>query len=389
MSAAEEKLTRAKTRLVVRHPWFGLLASRLKAEPSEEVEAFLSDGKVLQYNPDFFAAEPVETAEFALANSVMHHVLAHENRRKNRQGWLWQLATDYAVNGILLENGFRLPERARWEARFAGKYAEEIYAVLKDEIENEEYGDDESDEEGFNEQNKNRLKERQPPENPANRRDDAFPLPPQELAPESERMWEEAMKEALDRAEDQGRAPGGLERLFERGAEGRIDWRTELHQLVQRHLKSDYTYLRPNRKMIASGIYLPSTTSERLAVTVAVDSSGSVDEALLGRFMGELEALLLSFPDTELDVVVCDAKIRGSWRFLPGERPDFKIEGGGGTDFRPVFAYVEAHLPHTALLLYFTDGRGSFPECAPFYETVWVMPEAAEVPFGRTIVLER
>jgi len=388
MSTAEEKLTRAKTRLVVRHPWFGLLASRLKTRPSDEVEGFLSDGETLQYDPDYFAAEPVETAEFALANSVMHHVLAHENRRKNRQGWLWQLATDYAVNGILLENGFTLPERARWEARFAGKYAEEIYAILKDEIRNEEYGDDESDEEGFNEQNKNRLKERQPPEDSENRRDDAFPLPPQELAPEAERMWEEAMKEALKRAEDQGRAPGGIERLFDRNVRGKIDWRAELYQLIQRHLKSDYTYLRPNKKMIASGIYLPSTTSERLAVTVAIDASGSVDEALLGRFMGELEALLLSFPDTGLDVVVCDAKIQGSWRFLPGERPDFKIRGGGGTDFRPVFDHIAMHLPHTALLLYFTDGRGSFPGRAPLYETVWVMPEAAEVPFGRTIVLE-
>ena len=381
------KIEKAKTRLVVRHPWFGLLASRLKTEPSDEVEAFLSDGKVLQYNPDWLAAEPLETAEFMLANSVMHHVLAHENRQKGRHGWLWQLATDYAINDMLVQNGFKLPERVRYDERFAGKYAEEIYATLKEEIRNEEYGDDENAETGFKEQNKNRTKEQMPKENPARRPDDR-PLPPMELEPDVEQMWASAMKEALERAEKQGKTPGGLERVFSRELEPTVDWRSELHQAIGRHHKNDYTFAHPAKKWIASGIYLPATHSEKLVVTVAIDTSGSVNDALLGLFIAELESILLSFPDTEVDLLLCDAKIQGVYRFVSGEILDFPLKGGGGTDFRPVFDHIEKELPQTSLLIYFTDAQGSFPDEEPRYDVLWVMPKEVEVPFGRTILVK-
>ncbi|WP_457597153.1 vWA domain-containing protein [Hydrogenimonas sp.] len=380
----EEKITRAKTRLMLTHPYFGLLASRLETAPSDEVEAFLSDGRRLQYNPDYFAAESVDTVAFALANSAMHHVLAHENRKMKRQEWLWQLATDYAINDLLVRNGFRLPERVHYEERFAGKYAEEIYAILKEEIKNEEYNDDESNEEGFNEQNRNRQKEAEPPKK---EKSSDLPLPPQTMEPDLATVWEAAEKEARRRAEEMGQLPGGLERLFAQKT-GRYDWRSELLEALRRFEKSDYTFARPNKKLIAQGLYLPATTSDRLVLSVAIDSSGSVDEALLGRFVAELESLTLGFADLEVDLLVCDAKIQGVYRFMGGERLDFPLKGGGGTDFRPVFDYIDTHLPQTALLLYFTDGRGRFPDRAPHYQVVWAMPEKVEVPFGRVVLLK-
>jgi len=386
--SVESKITKAKTRLMVKHPYFGLLASRLKTEPSDEVEAFLSDGKVLQYNPDYFSEESIETIEFALANSVMHHVLAHENRKLSRQGWLWQLATDYAINNMLKENGFKLPARVHYDERFEGMYAEAIYAQLKDEIKNEDYNDDESNEQGFNEQNKNRIKEQDPPPDQQKNRDDKLPMPPRELEPEVEEAWARAMKEALEKAQNQGHEPGGIERFFTTTSDTSVDWRSELYQAINRHLKTDYTFAKPNKKMIARGVYLPSTESDRLTVTVAIDSSGSVDEALLGLFMSELEALLMSFPNAEVDLLICDAKIQGVYRFMSGEILDFTLKGGGGTDFRPVFDYIESELPDTSLLIYFTDAEGTFPDDEPIYDTLWVLPEEKKVPFGRTIVLE-
>ena len=382
-----ELFERAKTRLMVRRPYFGLLASRLDVQKSDEVGSWLSDGRILQINDDYFGRVSSEVAEFALANSVMHHVLAHEGRRMGRQGWLWQLATDYAINGMLRDNGFEIPEGANFDERFAGMYAEAIYATLKDEIKNEEYSDDESHEEGFNEQNKNRQKEQAPAEENQTRRTE-HPLPPAELDPETLESWARAMEEALRRAEAMGDRPEGLTRLFARDRHHRIDWRSELYHAIDRHYKSDYTYLRPNKKMIASGLYLPATTSERMVLAVAIDSSGSVDEALLSRFVGELEGLLLSFERVEVDLLVCDAKIQSLHTFRSGEPLDVAIQGGGGTDFRPVFDHLMHHLPQTNLLLYFTDALGRFPETPPPFETIWVVPEGCDVPFGRTIVME-
>ncbi len=385
--SVEQKIAKAKTRLVVRHPYFGMLASRLECEAAD-LEAFLSDGRVLQYNERYFAQEPIDTIEFALANSVMHHILSHENRRLSRQGWLWQLATDYAINAMLKENGFLIPERANYEERFAGMYAEEIYAQLKDEIQNEDYNDDESNEEGFNEQNKNRLKE-QEPQKGSDKKNEPLPLPPAELAPEIEQEWARAMEEALKKAQEQGEKPGGIERLFRILQRQSVDWRSELYSAINRHLKSDYTFARPNKKAICGGIYLPSTCSERLDIVVAIDSSGSVDEDLLGRFVAELEALLLSFPDTAVDLLICDARIQGVYRFLTGETLEFSLKGGGGTDFRPVFDYIEREGLQPSLLIYFTDAKGTFPASEPPYETIWVLNEAREVPFGRIIFLQR
>ena len=382
----EQKIAKAKTRLVVKHPYFGMLASRLKCEAAD-MEAFLSDGRTLQYNEAYFAEEPVETIEFALANSVMHHVLSHENRRVSRQGWLWQLATDYAINSILKENGFAIPERANYDDRFSGMYAEEIYAQLKDEIRNEDYNDDESNEEGFNEQNKNRIKE-QAPRDGDDKKEQKFPLPPAELDPETEQEWARAMEEALKKVQERGEIPGGIERLFEIDNEKSVDWRSELYHAINRYLKSDYTFARPNKKAICNGIYLPSTYSERLDLAVAIDSSGSVDEELLGRFISELESLLLSFLDVAIDLLICDARVQGVYRFLSGEPLEFSVKGGGGTDFRPAFDYIESQGLHPSLLIYFTDAKGSFPDTAPSYETIWVVSEAYEVPFGRVVVLE-
>ena len=59
-----------------------------------------------------------------------------------------------------------------------------------------------------------------------------------------------------------------------------------------------------------------------------------------------------------------------------------------GTDFRPVFEYIEQQISYPTLLLYFTDGFGMFPEEEASYDVMWVVPEKVEVPFGEVMVLD-
>jgi predicted metal-dependent peptidase len=63
------------------------------------------------------------------------------------------------------------------------------------------------------------------------------------------------------------------------------------------------------------------------------------------------------------------------------------IKGGGATDFRAVFEFVERELEDTKLLLYFSDLDGIFPKNEPNYAVKWVSPKEANVPFGEVIVL--
>jgi predicted metal-dependent peptidase len=120
---------------------------------------------------------------------------------------------------------------------------------------------------------------------------------------------------------------------------------------------------------------------------VAIDTSGSIDDQLLGAFMEEFKTIMQNFPSVKIELIIADAKVHAHHTFQGGERMDFKLKGGGGTDYRPTFDYVEANLPMTTMLLYFTDGEGSYPRIPPNYEVLWALSREAKMPFGRGIVV--
>ena len=95
------------------------------------------------------------------------------------------------------------------------------------------------------------------------------------------------------------------------------------------------------------------------------------------------------YPNFEIDLITVDARIQSHEVFLPGEALVYEIKGGGGTDFRPVFEYIDRYIDHPTLLIYFTDGLGTFPSQEPNYDLLWVMPESQDVPFGEVMLIER
>ncbi|UFS62996.1 VWA-like domain-containing protein [Sulfurimonas sp. HSL-3221] len=383
---ALDKLGKAKARLLLNSPYFGTLASRLELDTSDDIPGFLSNGLRLEYNPEYVEGLDDRECEFMLANGAMHAALVHERRQNGRMSWLWQLATDHAINTMLVQNNFALPPQVNYDPRFEGMYAEAIYAQLKDEIKNEEYSDDESNDTGFNENNQRKRDELKNAEGDH----DPDKLRPQMEVENSvdESLFEHFEKAVREMLEQQGDTPLGLERFFVPAKQSVVDWRSELFHALSRHLKSDYRMLPPSKKLLYNHIYLPSSTSETLDIVIAIDSSGSVDEELLGRFIAEVESLLETFADYRIELLVCDAKVQSHRQFYPGEPLRFELKGGGGTDFRPVFEWTERYAPMAPLLLYFTDCDGRFPDKEPLIDTVWITPETqSEVPFGKTIVL--
>ncbi len=379
-----EKLSQAKAKLLVEQPFFGTLAANLELVASEDHQNFLSDGRRFEYNPEYLESLEADELAFALSNGAMHAALAHEQRQKGRMGWLWQLATDYAINALLVQNAMALPPGVNYDPRFDGMYAEEIYATLKDEIKNESYNDDESNDAGYNENNRRREKEsKEPPpgRNDANRAQQEVEQRLDEAA------LERLMAQALEKADAQAMLPEGIERFVTLGRAPKIDWRAELHHALDRHFRSDYRSMPPSKKLLYRGIYLPSLYGERLRLAVAIDSSGSVDEVRLGSFIDELESLLLSFSSVVIELFVCDDRIRSHEVIESPHALCYTLVGGGGTDFRPVFEALERLDEPVELLLYFTDLMGRFPEHESV-ETLWIAPEVREVPFGRVIVME-
>jgi predicted metal-dependent peptidase len=144
----------------------------------------------------------------------------------------------------------------------------------------------------------------------------------------------------------------------------------------------------PNKKFLHLGFYLPSSISQRFKLVVAVDSSGSVDDVLLGEFLSELNFLMNTIPSYEINLIVCDEKIRSHKVFYSGDILQANIEGGGATDFRPVFEFIDSELEDTKLLLYFSDLDGTFPSKIPSYAVKWIAPKKLEVPFGEVVILQ-
>jgi len=386
MSNVVSLLSEAKAKLLLDSPYFGTLASRLELDINEDIPAFLSDGLRLEYNPGYVETLDGDELAFLLANGAMHAALMHERRRNGRTGWLWQLATDHAVNAMLVQNGFVLPPKVNYDPRFDGMYAEEIYAQLKDEIRNEEFSDDESNETGFNE---NDRRKQQQLENAEGDRDPDRKRPQMEVENTlDESLFEHFERSVRERMEGRSELPQGLERFFTPSQRPHIDWRSELAHALNRHLHSDYRLMPPSKKLLYDGIYLPAATSETLDLVLAIDSSGSVDETLLGQFIAEVESLLETFSDYRIELLVCDAKIHSHKQYYPGEPLAFELHGGGGTDFRPVFDWIVRHAPSAPLLLYFTDLDGRFPDTEPLTETLWITPGTErEAPFGKTVTL--
>ena len=120
---------------------------------------------------------------------------------------------------------------------------------------------------------------------------------------------------------------------------------------------------------------------------IAIDTSGSVEGEIVQKFVQHTHDILAgqnSFDSrTNLYILQCDDHVRDS--ALITCREDFEnylsgmeIKGLGRTDFRPVFDYVQKLIDDHKLdemrgLLYFTDGKGTFPAAAPGYDTAFII----------------
>ena len=142
--------------------------------------------------------------------------------------------------------------------------------------------------------------------------------------------------------------------------------------------------------MLEQGFWTPTARKEvRGRLVVAIDTSGSMGTELLSRFVIQLEQLAGLAPETTL--VVADARVQevvppeGLKRYL-GRR---ELPGGGGTDHRPVFAWISEHDSTPDLFVGITDLYSRFPAERPGYPVLWLTPSMhGPAPWGDLIAVE-
>ncbi len=381
-----EKIEKAKAKLMLDNPYFGTIASSLKLEKNNELITFSSDGEVMQYNSEYIDCLDSHEVEFIMANGAMHTVLKHQDRSSGRTNWLWQTATDYVVNSMLVKNGMKAPIYANYEEKFDGMYAEEIYAILLAEMTNDQFTQEQESEqveESNDVHNENLTMQKEMTQSSSGDINNTL----DENSNKSNEETKEHLEQIFQKLKRQGDLPKDLKFVIPQYFSHKVNWREVLYGYIASYAKSTYSFVPPNMKYLYRGIYLPSLSSNLLRIVISVDTSGSIDKELLSLFLAEINSIMQSYTNYEIDIITADAKVQSHNVFLSGENLEYEVSGGGGTDFRTVFEYIDKHIDYPTLLLYFTDGQGIFPKIEPPYDLMWVMPEKVEVPFGEVLVL--
>ncbi len=427
LAQLETKLAAARTRLILEKPFLGALVMHLplKAADAKWCETTATDARNFYFNPHYIARLTLEQTQFVLAHEAMHCALSHFARRGHRQKHRWNVACDYAVNMILDEERMQGPENALMSAAYRGLTAEEIYPLLHEDPpeqtqdthlfdhDDPDSGHDQDQRESHHDQGGQKQRsdgagqggEGEPEgESGGEGRStvdgggadsaaqvdagqDAQPSPPVDTDKLDE-QWKSRLAAAAQAARQAGKLSNSLLRLVDDLLAPQLPWRALLARYMMNAARDDYSFERTSRR--EGEALMPRLHSQSVNVVVALDTSGSITADELSEFLGEIDALKAQVR-AHVTLHACDDKLdaRGPWHFamwqsmaLPAE-----VSGGGGTDFRPIFAWIDQARLNPDLLVYFTDAEGRFPDHDPPYPVVWLVKGKAKVPFGIRVQL--
>ncbi|MCR5814768.1 MAG: VWA-like domain-containing protein [Desulfovibrio sp.] len=438
LELAKQAMTQARIALVTEHPFFGALALRLHLQVDPSCRDLWTNGRELGFNPAWVAVQSRQSLEAAQAHEMLHLACGHHVRRKGRDAERWNKACDFAVNLLLKEAGFTLPKGFEYDERYLDLSADEIFAVLPtlqdqdphggakralQERESSRFVDGagqdlggaassaktsehgKADAAGKKSQGKGQKKSGQSGQDGEQGqgsegaafvgevRDhpllggDSEERQGQKAAEQDARI---ALLMAMQRAFNQGDMPGRFRRMLKNLVHPKLDWRGLLQRFLEQCVDCDSTWTVPNRRYLHQGLYLPSRSEPNIpSICLAVDASGSIEEAKLARFCAELSSLLEAY-DTTLTVIFHDSEVQEYHTFGRADLPlTLSPKGGGGTDYRPVCRWLEREGMSPSCLLWFTDLEcSSFPE-EPDYPVLWITAGRKDnpPPFGEWIVM--
>jgi predicted metal-dependent peptidase len=388
-----DKLITARVGLLLRHPFFGNLATRMKmVEASDWCQTLATDGRNFYFNLGFVNQLNPKECEFGFAHEVLHNVFDHMGRREGRDPQLSNIAADYATNQILKDERIgTVPSIIKifQDDKYRGKSYEEIYNELYDKADKidisqlgellDEHLDGEGDSEdgdGDGEDGDQKGKGRP------------------KLTAEEKKQIRDEIKEAMVAAAQSagaGRMPAAIARMIKDFTEPKMDWRQLLRMNIQSILKSNFSFARPNRKSQQCGAILPGMMNEEtIDVSVAIDMSGSISDAMAKDFLSEVKGIMDEYKDFKLDLWCFDTQVYNYATFTGDSADDimsYDVKGGGGTDFDANWEFMKENDIQPKKFIMFTDGYpcGSWGD-EDYCDTLFVIhgTETIVSPFGQT-----
>lgn len=372
-----DKIVVARVGLLLRHPFFGNMATRMKlVDASDWCQTAATDFRNFYFNRDFFEKMTPRQVEFVVAHEILHCVYDHMSRRESRDPKIFNIAADYCVNGLLKREriGDDPPVKFFHDRKFDGWSAEQVYDYIQ-----EKYDSDELDQLG------QLLDEHLDPD----KEGDGQPKYSKEELRKIRDEIKEAMLQAAQAA-GAGNVPGEIARMIKEMTEPKMNWRELLRQQIQSTIKNDYTFMRPSRKGWHTGAILPGCNFDTsIDICVSIDMSGSIGDAQAQDFMSEIKGIMEEFKDFKMKVWCFDTKVYNEADF-DGYTADmiheYEVMGGGGTEFDVNWDYMKEHDINPKKFIMFTDGYpwGSWGD-EDYCDTIFIIHGNDNVvpPFGQ------
>jgi predicted metal-dependent peptidase len=377
---ARERLVTARIGLLLRHSFFGNLATRMSLTNADEwCSTAATDGLKFYYNSRFIMMLRPKEVEFLVAHEVLHVVYDHMGRRGTRDPQLFNIANDYAVNADLKRHKvgeFIKTVPCLYEQKYDGKSSEEIYddlmknvqkidinslidQMIDDHLDGDGDGDSEAD---GDKEGKGKSKR------------------PQMSGEERERARQEIKQAILNAAQsaEAGTLPKGVERLIRSVTDPVMPWRELIQTNLTSAIRTDFSWMRPSRRGWHMDAIMPGMTpGEEIDVVVAIDMSGSISNKQAQAFLGEIGGMMDAFDGYKVHVFCFDTEIYNPADFT-SENLDsidgYEPAGGGGTDFDAIFEYLKETGNVPKRLICFTDGYpcGSWGD-PDYCDTTWII----------------
>ena len=399
MDPIVEKLTTARIGLLLKAPFFGNMATRMRLINADDwCQTAATNGRDFYYNTKFVEKLSVKKLEFLFAHEICHCVFDHFGRVGSRDRNLSNIAQDFAVNQILVDEriGEKITEvKICYDPKYRGLAWEEIYDDLWEKAEKipmdqllKQLGDllddhiKEGDGQGDGEGDEKDGKGKRPG-----------------LSKEETQKIKDEIKQAMiqsSAAAGAGKTPAGIQRMIKDMTEPKMNWRELVRQEIQSIVRNDYSFQRVNRKSMHSGAILPGMKeATTIDVAISVDMSGSIGDEDAKVFLSEIKGIMDQYEDFKINLWCFDTDIYNHKEITHDNSHDleeYEPEGGGGTDFEVNFTFMQENDIRPKKFIMFTDGYpcGSWgPE--DYCDTLFVVKgnTSAEAPFGQTVIYEK
>ena len=412
---SEERLKKQHI-ILMRHQETALYGSVMMMGESvvqEGIPTAYTDGENKKYGKEFMDGLTDEESRALIMHENLHVALMHIPRHKDlmkEDGLLANVAMDIVVNNIidnLTDKSLcKLPESAILDHAFDGWSVREIYNELRKQNPQRQKpdgsGQSRTNPDGSGQGNSDsgegeviNINGKQVTVQGGDEHDGTGKI----LSPEEAKEFEEKVGRALREGGIlAGRLGAKIPREVTASLDKPIDWKEALRDFVSTAVrgKDELTWRRFNRGLLANDILAPSVESETMTeVLIAIDTSGSIDQEMIGKFAYQLQLICDSVNPETVRVLWWDTEVHGEQVFggdSPNVKDILKPLGGGGTRVSCVSEYIVEKKYSPDCIVVFTDGYVEDKiNWGTGIETLWLVTESRSFtpPKGKMVKIDK